>query len=149
MPPSDWPSVPASWVVLAGSSSASRMAAREPPRSRRVGDVEQGHLQAAGGARPVGGLTEAEQQAVAGRVQVGGVAEQLELAGHPRPLRPGQVERVERVGLPEGHHVADRPDEADGVDPLGAPEPGDVTKGLWVEDGYWTSEPGRGGGTES
>jgi len=28
------------------------------------------------------------------------------------------------------------------------PEPGDVTKGLWVEDGYWTSEPGRGGGTE-
>ena len=29
------------------------------------------------------------------------------------------------------------------------PEPDDVTKGLWVEDGYWTSEPGRGGGTES
>lgn len=29
------------------------------------------------------------------------------------------------------------------------PEPGDVTKGLWVEDGYWTSEPGRGGGTPS
>lgn len=27
------------------------------------------------------------------------------------------------------------------------PEPGDVTKGLWVEDGYWQSEPGRGGGT--
>jgi pyruvate dehydrogenase E1 component alpha subunit len=29
------------------------------------------------------------------------------------------------------------------------PEPGDATKGLWVEDGYWTSEPGRGGGTEA
>jgi pyruvate dehydrogenase E1 component alpha subunit len=29
------------------------------------------------------------------------------------------------------------------------PEPGDVTKGLWVEDGYWTSDPGRGGGTEA
>jgi pyruvate dehydrogenase E1 component alpha subunit len=28
------------------------------------------------------------------------------------------------------------------------PEPGDATKGLWVEDGYWTSEPGRDGGTE-
>jgi pyruvate dehydrogenase E1 component alpha subunit len=28
------------------------------------------------------------------------------------------------------------------------PEPGDVTKGLWVEDGYWRSEPGRGGGTQ-
>src|SRR3990170_2466239 len=27
------------------------------------------------------------------------------------------------------------------------PEPDDVTKGLWVEDGYWASEPGRGGGT--
>jgi acetoin:2,6-dichlorophenolindophenol oxidoreductase subunit alpha len=29
------------------------------------------------------------------------------------------------------------------------PEPGDATKGLWVEDGYWASEPGRGGGTEA
>ena len=29
------------------------------------------------------------------------------------------------------------------------PEPGDVTKGLWAEDGYWESEPGRGGGTGS
>jgi TPP-dependent pyruvate/acetoin dehydrogenase alpha subunit len=27
------------------------------------------------------------------------------------------------------------------------PEPGDVDKGVWAEDGYWTSEPGRGGGT--
>ncbi|HET6791837.1 MAG TPA: thiamine pyrophosphate-dependent dehydrogenase E1 component subunit alpha [Actinomycetota bacterium] len=29
------------------------------------------------------------------------------------------------------------------------PEPDDFSKGLWVEDGYWTSEPGRGGGTEA
>ena len=29
------------------------------------------------------------------------------------------------------------------------PEPGDATRGLWVEDWYWTSEPGRGGGTEA
>jgi TPP-dependent pyruvate/acetoin dehydrogenase alpha subunit len=29
------------------------------------------------------------------------------------------------------------------------PEPGDATKGLWVEDGYWTSEPGRDGGTDA
>jgi TPP-dependent pyruvate/acetoin dehydrogenase alpha subunit len=29
------------------------------------------------------------------------------------------------------------------------PEPEDHAKGLWVEDGYWTSEPGRGGGTEA
>lgn len=27
------------------------------------------------------------------------------------------------------------------------PEPGDVTRGLWVEDGYWTGDAGRGGGT--
>ena len=27
------------------------------------------------------------------------------------------------------------------------PEPGDVTKGLWVEDGYWSGDAGRGGGT--
>jgi TPP-dependent pyruvate/acetoin dehydrogenase alpha subunit len=29
------------------------------------------------------------------------------------------------------------------------PEAGDVTKGLWAEDGYWTSEPGREGGTQA
>ena len=29
------------------------------------------------------------------------------------------------------------------------PEPGDAIKGQWVEDGYWSSEPGRGGGTEA
>ncbi len=29
------------------------------------------------------------------------------------------------------------------------PEPGDVTKGLWAEDGYWENEPSRGGGTGS
>jgi TPP-dependent pyruvate/acetoin dehydrogenase alpha subunit len=29
------------------------------------------------------------------------------------------------------------------------PEPADALKGNWVEDGYWTSEPGRGGGTEA
>jgi hypothetical protein len=29
------------------------------------------------------------------------------------------------------------------------PEPADATKGLWVEDGYWRSEPGRGGGIQA
>jgi TPP-dependent pyruvate/acetoin dehydrogenase alpha subunit len=29
------------------------------------------------------------------------------------------------------------------------PEPGDATKGLWVEDGYWDREPGRSGATEA
>jgi TPP-dependent pyruvate/acetoin dehydrogenase alpha subunit len=27
------------------------------------------------------------------------------------------------------------------------PEPGDVTKGLYTDDGYWAADPGRGGGT--
>jgi TPP-dependent pyruvate/acetoin dehydrogenase alpha subunit len=30
-----------------------------------------------------------------------------------------------------------------------SPEPGEVSKGVWVEDGYWRGEPGRGGGTEA
>jgi hypothetical protein len=29
------------------------------------------------------------------------------------------------------------------------PEAGDVDRGLWVEDGYWANEPGRGGGTQA
>jgi TPP-dependent pyruvate/acetoin dehydrogenase alpha subunit len=29
------------------------------------------------------------------------------------------------------------------------PEPEDVTKGLYTDDGYWASEPGRGGGTQA
>jgi len=29
------------------------------------------------------------------------------------------------------------------------PEPGDVRKGNWTDDGYWASEPGRDGGTEA
>jgi pyruvate dehydrogenase E1 component alpha subunit len=29
------------------------------------------------------------------------------------------------------------------------PEAGDVDQGMWVEDGYWQREPGRGGGTET
>ncbi len=29
------------------------------------------------------------------------------------------------------------------------PEAGDVSLGVWVEDGYWQREPGRGGGTEA
>ncbi len=29
------------------------------------------------------------------------------------------------------------------------PEPADAFKGNWTDDGYWTSEPGRGGGTEA
>ena len=29
------------------------------------------------------------------------------------------------------------------------PEPEDAFRGNWTDDGYWASEPGRGGGTEA
>jgi pyruvate dehydrogenase E1 component alpha subunit len=56
---------------------------------------------------------------------------------------PGDVEEIEKrieAEFDAGYEFAQ-------ASPF--PEPGDVTKGLWVEDGYWTSEPGRGGGTEA
>ena len=49
------------------------------------------------------------------------------------------AERVERA-FDEGYEFAQ-------ASPF--PEPDDVTKGLFVEDGYWDAEPGRGGGTEA
>ena len=49
------------------------------------------------------------------------------------------AERVERA-FDEGYEYAQ-------ASPF--PEPTDVTKGLFVEDGYWDAEPGRGGGTEA
>jgi TPP-dependent pyruvate/acetoin dehydrogenase alpha subunit len=58
-------------------------------------------------------------------------------------LDSGQVEQIEKRIEEEfdaGYEFAQ-------ASPF--PEPGDVTKGLWVEDGYWTGEPGRGGGTEA
>lgn len=50
----------------------------------------------------------------------------------------GEVQERVQLAFDEAYQYAQ-------ASPL--PEPGDVTKGLWVEDGYWTSEPGRGGGT--
>jgi TPP-dependent pyruvate/acetoin dehydrogenase alpha subunit len=52
----------------------------------------------------------------------------------------GEVQERVHLAFDEGYDYAQ-------ASPL--PEPGDVTKGLWVEDGYWSSEPGRGGGTGS
>jgi TPP-dependent pyruvate/acetoin dehydrogenase alpha subunit len=52
----------------------------------------------------------------------------------------GKVQERVQLAFDEGYDYAQ-------ASPL--PEPGDVTKGLWVEDGYWSSEPGRGGGTGS
>jgi pyruvate dehydrogenase E1 component alpha subunit len=99
--------------------------------------------------------------------------ESVSLRWRGQPPRPGEVHarraapalwlrrtlRNSRVPLAEGGEedigeVQERVEKAftEGYDFAQAspfPEPGDVTKGLWVEDGYWTSEPGRGGGTES
>ena len=30
-----------------------------------------------------------------------------------------------------------------------SPSPATCRRAVWVEDGYWRSEPGRGGGTEA
>jgi TPP-dependent pyruvate/acetoin dehydrogenase alpha subunit len=49
------------------------------------------------------------------------------------------TERIERE-FEEGHAYAL-------ASPF--PEPQDAFRGNWTEDGYWTSEPGRGGGTEA
>ena len=39
----------------------------------------------------------------------------------------GEIEREERIGLPEGHHVAPVPEEAHGVDAFALSEPPDPT----------------------
>jgi TPP-dependent pyruvate/acetoin dehydrogenase alpha subunit len=51
-----------------------------------------------------------------------------------------EIQRRVEAGFDEGYEFAQN-------SPF--PEPGDVTKGQWVEDGYWDSEPPRGGGTEA
>jgi TPP-dependent pyruvate/acetoin dehydrogenase alpha subunit len=58
-------------------------------------------------------------------------------------LAEGDVEEIQKqveAEFEEGHRFAL-------ASPF--PEQDDVTRGLWAEDGYWESEPGRGGGTES
>ena len=59
-------------------------------------------------------------------MQVGRVAGDLELAEHARLRRVGEVERVERVDLPEGDDVARVADEAHRVDALALAEPADA-----------------------
>src|SRR5262245_65957895 len=67
-------------------------------------------------------MADPDEAALAGRVQVGGVAVDLQLADNSRPLRIGQVDGVEGIGLPERDHVADRTDEPYRVDPLALAE---------------------------
>ena len=98
----------------------------EPDGLREVRDVEQRQLHARAPALVGRVLADPEQQPVAERVQVRGVAGDLELARHPRRLRVGEVERVQRVDLAERHHEARVADVADRVDPLAAPEPADA-----------------------
>src|SRR4029079_2330892 len=75
----------------------------------------------------VGLLADPDQPAVSERVQVRRVAGDLQLAGDLRGPGITQVDGVERIGLPERHHVTGALDEADTVDPFPLAEPGDPT----------------------
>ena len=68
-------------------------------------------------------------RSVADRVQVGRVAEELELAEDLGRRRVGEVDRVERVDLAEGHDVAGVADEAHRVDALALAEAADAPDG--------------------
>ena len=104
-----------------------RACAPQQLRRRRSGDVEQRDLRAATARRRAGVLADSEQQAVADRMQVGGVA--LDLSSPARAARPGrEIDRVQRVDLPEGHHVAACVDEAHGVDALALAEAADAAE---------------------
>ena len=97
-------------VVLGlGVAARRRGTGRAGVGLRRVGDVEERDLGALGPALGVGLLADADQPALAGRLQVRRVPGDLQLAGDRGRGRVGQVERVERVGLPERHHVAGGP----------------------------------------
>ena len=96
-----------------------------------LGIVEVAHVEhrdlGPGAPALLGGvLADAQQSAVAQGVEVGRVAEDLQLAPAAGGGRVGQVDRVQRVGLAERHHVADLADEAHAVDALASAEPADL-----------------------
>ena len=83
---------------------------------RGIRDVEQRDLEALVHARAGVDLTaDPEQQAVSHGVQVLGEPGDLQLAEQRGRAGVGQVDRVERVGLAEGHHVGDVVEEAHGL----------------------------------
>src|SRR5688500_13404153 len=67
-------------------------------------------------------LPEAQQQVRAERVEVGRVAADLQLAADDRVGRPGEVDDVQRIDLPERDDVADVADEPDAEDALALAE---------------------------
>ena len=88
----------------------------ESNRVIQVVCVKQGDF-GAGGLSGVGGfLADAEHQAVIEGVQVAAVAGDFELAAHYGVGGVAEVNRVKRVGLAKGHHVAHVAYEAHGVD---------------------------------
>ena len=70
-----------------------------------------------------------------------------ELRGAPAALRRRRRRGGRRASRQRVEQAFDEAHEFALASPF--PEPGDVSKGVWVEDGYWRSEPGRGGGTEA
>ena len=78
----------------------------------------------------VRGLADADQRGVVDRVEVAREPGDLQRAAHRRPRRVGQVERVERVGLAEGHDVAAGAQEPHGEDALAPAEAVDLAHPL-------------------
>src|SRR5207247_4603213 len=87
-------------------------------RRRAVGDVEKGDLRALCLALCVCVLADADQMGPLDWVEVGRVAAQEQLTGDPRSCRVRQVEGVERIGLPERHHITGWARETHRVDLL-------------------------------
>ena len=130
----------------------------EGRRVVEVGDVEQRDLGAHGAAGLGGLLADAEHQVPVDRVEVAAVAGDLEFAAHDRVRRVGEVDRVEGVGLAEGHDVADVADEAHCVDAFTLPhlahlaDLDEVFAGVSRQDGHdgltlvpeppWTTQGG-------
>ena len=107
-----------------GRRSAPQGGAGQQSGYARIGHVKELELRT---GRLVGGrlhvLTYAQEQALAHRVQVGRVALELERSRHAWRGRCAQVERVQRIDLPERHDVPGIAHEAHRVDLLAGPQP--------------------------
>ena len=95
-----------------------------------VADVEDRCLRTQGQAVGGGVGAEPEQPVVADRVQVGGEARDLQLAQPPGVRGVGEVDRVERVDLPEGHHHGQVVEPAHRLDLLVDAEPAQLADRL-------------------
>ena len=99
-------------------------------RPAPVADVEHGCLRTQDASVGGGVGAEAQEPVVADGVQVGGEARDLQLAQSPRAGGVGEVDRVERVGLPERHHDGQVVEPAHRLDLLVDAETAQLADGL-------------------